>query len=169
MFPSSCFGWQTSIFSPLQVHYAYFVVFCRSSISSSFTAGVHSSLAMVYVRISGLITYHFLAVLASPPKACGHFLSALGVADCTVKFSFVLAVHEIGKGTVFTSLSVSRLTERLLCTLQAFFVAGIIIDWLPLTNIPHVYRIVYRQPASPKLDFGTGMAITVVPKPTRPD
>ena len=39
---------------------------------------------------------------------------------------------------------------------------------LPLTDKPSVYKIVYSQPASTKIDFGTGMALSVVPKPTRP-
>ena len=66
---------------------------------------------------------------------------------------------------------VLRLTEHLLYNidpaLQATFVSCIIIGWLLLTNVPHVHKI--RQSASSKINFGTGMAISVVPKPTRPD
>ena len=36
-------------------------------------------------------------------------------------------------------------------------------DALPLTNVMRVYKII-KKPASPKINFGTGIAISVVPK-----
>ena len=52
---------------------------------------------------------------------------------------------------------------------QSLFVACITIGWLPLTNVLRIYKIIYSQLASPKIDFGTGMASSVMPKPTLPD
>ena len=52
---------------------------------------------------------------------------------------------------------------------QSLFVACITIGWLPLTNVLRIYEIIYSQLASPKIDFGNGMAISVMPKPTLPD
>ena len=51
----------------------------------------------------------------------------------------------------------------------SLFVACIITVLLPLSIVLRVYKIIYSQPTSPKIDFGTGMAISVVPKSTRPD
>ena len=93
-----------------------------SAISSSLTAGVCSSLAMAYVRISNLITYRFLAVLTSPPKACRHFSFALRVANCTVQFGHTQNWKRhwftlLKRSEVYNIWSIYCIAEILLCRL----------------------------------------------------
>ena len=135
--------------------------------------GVSSSLAVACV--SSLIDFSWFSLLLQRPKACGHFLSLVcevgprtEVANCTVQFGCVLAVHESESGLTapcLTSFGVPKLTKTSITESPLFF-AGYFCrmhnySWLTLTNILRVY-----QPAS---QSKTGMVISALPKPTRPD
>ena len=77
--------------------------------------------------------------------------------------------HLLGFSNLIT-LSLSRSPQFSKC-MRSLFVACIIIGWLPLTNVLRVYNTIYSQLASQSKNpnFGTGITISVVPNPTRPD